>query len=190
MSSQKLYVFVAEESHNAAIIRKEKIKGQPRYQIIKWDMITNKFTEGQWLLNKQLFIKGCSISPNGELFGWQYNRFWTNEDTHAGISIIPNFTAELYGRGCGRYNTVVFDYNSHPISRPFNFEKKGTLDITLSDVDEKYTKCAPNGLQPQTFNTKYGNIVRVDGYKLIVDDVIVYDAEHNIFINTPKKINK
>ena len=77
--SQKLFVFIAKNVPISAIIRKGKMQGRPCYQIIKWDMSTNEFTEGQWLLHKQLFVRGCSISPNGQLFGWIYNQYWRKD---------------------------------------------------------------------------------------------------------------
>ncbi len=49
--SQKLFVFIAKDVPISAIIRKGKMQGRPCYQIIKWDMSTNEFTEGQWLLH-------------------------------------------------------------------------------------------------------------------------------------------
>ena len=172
MSSQKLFVFVAQDVPVAALIRKGKMGGRPCYQIIRWDMTTNEFTEGQWLLNKQLFVRGCSISPNGQLFGWYYNQFWKKsaDDTHAGVSTLPNFTAELYGAGgCGRWDAVVFDSQSRPLAMGLKFEKS-----------------APSGLKPENFQTADGRNVQVDGYKLIVDGVVLYDAENNVFVSREK----
>ena len=139
-------------------------------------------------VNKQLFVRGCSISPNGQLFGWIYNQYWRkdSDDTHAGVSTLPNFTAELYGTGaCGRWDAVVFDEQSKPLAMRLKFEKRGTMDIEMSELT-KYADSVPSGLQPSNFQTNDGKNVRVDGYKLIIDDIVIYDAEHNVFVNREK----
>lgn len=174
--SQKLFVFMAENAPIAVVIRKEKKGKCECYQVIKWDMTTNEFTEGQWLMNKQLFINGCAISPDGQLFGWVYNKFWTDED-YAGVSRLPNFTADLFGTAFGRYFCVKFDEDSNPLAGEFKFEQRTESHITLSNK-----KARPNGLQPQTFTTKSGAVIVLDQYKIISDGVEIYDASENKFV--------
>ena len=176
---KRLFVFVAKNADIAAIIRKE-IKGKREsYQLIRWDMATNEFTEGQWLMNKQLCISSCSISPDGQLFGWLYNKYWTpKEPTHAGVSVIPNFTAELYSSTApGRWLRVTFDEDSHPFDIMFHFEKRGTRSIPFSDNKPS----VGSGLQEQTFTTRMGAIVSLEGYKIMLDGKLLYDAEKNVF---------
>jgi hypothetical protein len=183
----KMFVFVAGQAWIAAIVCKFKKNGRPCYQLLRWDLTTNEISEGQWLMNKQLFVRGCSISPNGQLFGWIYNQYWRRDgsDTHAGISVLPNFTAELYGDGaCGRWNHTGFDEQNRPVPGNLNFVKRGTLDIELSVIHLR--DALPSGLQKQNFQLSDGRNVRIEGYQLFVNDVLLYDAESNEFVNRPK----
>lgn len=186
---QKLFIFMAENAPIAVVIRKEIVRMGKKvkkeyYQLIKWDMKTNEFTEGQWLMNKQLFINGCSISPNGQLFGWVYNQYWLASATYAGVSRIPYFTAELFSDTiCGRWNSVQFDKDSHPIAGSFDFEQRSNLPITLSK-----NRPRPSGIQEQTFASKTGkSLYVVDQYKILCDGVEIYDASKNVFENICKK---
>ena len=179
MTSQKLFVFINKKNDIAVIIRKEKKNKKNNYQIIKWDIQNNIFTEGQWLLKKQLFIKGCSISPDGKYFGWLYNTYQHNNETYAGISLIPNFTAILFGTGgIGRYLTVQFDKNSMPINNQ-SFELKSNIILKKSITEIPVY----SGLQELNFILKTGEKIIINGYNLIMDGNIIYDATNNIFTN-------
>ena len=176
--SQKLFVFVAENAPIAVVIRKEKSGSAECYEVIKWDMTTNEFVEGQWLMNKQLYIKGCAISPDGQLFGWVYNQYWVNAKAYAGVSRIPYFTADLFGTSAGRWFGVEFDEDSNPLASEFNFEQRTECHIPLSEKPAR-----PSGLQPETFTTKDGSTIVLDQYKIICDGVEIYDATENKFAN-------
>ena len=181
----KLFIFVAENAEVAVVIRKEKRNKREFYQCIKWDMENNTFVEGQWLLNKQLFIEGCSISPDGKLFGWVYNRYWNCAETLAGISYVPNFTAELFGHGCGRWLLTSFDSNSRPFPDEFGFKQQGDVVIELSNLDRK-SDAVSSGLKPSEFITKNGKHVSVIDYKILLDGIEIYNAENNVFVNREK----
>jgi len=179
---QKLFIFVARDAPIAVIIRKERKSKREHYEMVKWNMETNEFTEGQWLMNKQLFINGCSISPNGKLFGWIYNKYWEKgNDTFAGISSIPNFTADLFAtRTCGRWFNVNFDSHSAPLADDFAFVQRSSVIIPISNETHR----VPSGLQEPEFVWN-GKTVKVDGYKLCVDGEVIYDTTNHVFMNCP-----
>ena len=162
---------------------KERCRGKHSFQMIKWDLETNTFVEGQWLLNKKICTTACSISPNGEYFGWLYIKyhhcFDGDNGTHAGISLVPHFTAILYGnKGVGTHLRVNFDEQGNPIDNQ-GFEQKHPemlLPISCSKIPIE------SGLQEAQFISKTGQHVVVDGYKLMVDDVVLYDAADNCFV--------
>lgn len=181
---QRLFIFVASDAPIAVIIRKERNGKREHYEMIRWNMETNEFTEGQWLMNKQLFIRGCAISPNGKLFGWVYNRYWVRGDPdYAGVSSIPNFTADLFStRACGRWYSVQFDRYSSPLAGDFAFIQRS--DIQISNE----TNAVPSGLQDTEFVWN-GKTIKVDGYKLSVDEEVIYDATNHVFVDRPAVIH-
>ncbi len=185
--SPKLFVFVATDAPVAVVIRKGKFNGRPCYEMIRWNLATNEFTEGQWLMNKQLFVRGCAISPNGQWFGWVYNKYWvwprnpSDKNTVAGVSCIPYFTAELFAtKTCGRWYSVQFDRRSRPLPSTFAFEQRGDGRLVVSDSPDP----VPSGLQDETFVWN-GKTVTVNGYQLLVDGNVVYDATDHVFVNRP-----
>ena len=178
----KLSIFVSE-SNTALIVLKKGTK-HSSYQLIQWDMVTNTFIEGQWLCNKQLAVTCCALSPNGKLFGWVYNQYWKKEDnTHAGISSVPNFTALVYSNQlAGRWDNVEFDKFSNPI----HLDKHKFVTKTEHTLQEGDPLCvADSGLKiksnDDSFTNRFGDLISVSDYKVIVNGVVVYDATSNVF---------
>jgi hypothetical protein len=182
----RLAIYKASNADIAVILR----KGQnDSWQLIKWNMLDNTFTEGQWLLRKQVSLEGCAISPNGKYFAWCYNRYHLLNRTdaiqaHFGISLIPNFTAIYYsGNSCGR-GYVRFDKDNNVINS-VDFEPTNNynseLDIKLVGA---YTQPANNGLlNKEKKDFVYNNkLVTVDGYKILMDGKEIYDATENYFV--------
>lgn len=194
---QRLFVFEAEHSNHALIIRKERHHRRETYQMIHWNMETNHFIEGQWILNKQLYLGGCSISPNGRWFGWIYNQYGGNYDTHAGVSAIPYFTAHWYSNKVyGRYHRVRFDRQSrvytglYTDSPDMNIEwQLRSMPSVVHDIPELspsrgvFTRdLCESGLQAREYVSRFrDNRVSIRGYQLWVNDELVYDAELNRF---------
>jgi hypothetical protein len=183
MPSQKLFIFKASHANISVIIRKNSGKKE-NYQMIRWDMSNNTFVEGQWLLNKQLFIQGCAISPDGQHFGWIYNQYGRDNHTHAGISVIPYFTAVLYSPAfLGRWYVMQFNRDSQPIDKNkcgFITRRETQLIVSTNTLP------VPSGLQPPMFIHKIDERVyriEVDQYKVLVDGQVVYDAADNQFVN-------
>ncbi len=177
----KLFIFKVENVNVALIVRKETKNKKQNWQLIKWNMDTNEFTEGQWLLNKQLWINGCSISPNGLHFGYIYNTYQNiNNNTHTGISYIPYFTALLYGnQGIGRYYPVKFDrLTGQPINNQ-GFQQVNNIVIDHINNND-YFEIADTGLLQLPYNFN-GNIISVDKYKLLINNNVIYDATNNKF---------
>ena len=178
----KLSIFVSET--NIALIVLKKGTKHPSYQLIRWDMHSNTFTEGQWLCNKQLALSCCALSPDGKLFGWLYNQYWKKQDdTHAGISLVPNFTALLYSNQfAGRWDTVNFDTDSNPL----HLDKHQFVSRTNNDLRQgDPAHAAHSGLiiksDDDSFTNCFGDLVSVDDYKLLVNGLVVYDASNNAF---------
>jgi len=90
----KLFMYKAKNADIVAILR----RGDKRktWQLIRWDITSDTFQEGQWLMNKMIHPRYSAISPDGKYFFYHY---WENGQysDDAVFSKIPNFTAEYYG---------------------------------------------------------------------------------------------
>jgi len=90
----RLFVYMARDSRNAVILRKE-CSGKPlQWQMLKWNTHTDQVVRGQWLKGK-IQPKCCDLSPNGELFIYYCWRRKRNVETQewTAISRPPYFTA-------------------------------------------------------------------------------------------------
>ena len=88
----RLYLFFANESDKALILRRAKDR---LYNLIGWDRLDDSFTEGQWI-KKYVRPEFCSLSPNGQYFMY----YVANADMrqrasehYTVISLPPWFTA-------------------------------------------------------------------------------------------------
>jgi hypothetical protein len=179
----KLFIFVSE-TNIALIVVKKGTSTHPSYQVIQWDMLSNTFTEGQWLCNKQLAITCCALSPNGKHFGWVYNQYWKKKDvTHAGISLVPNFTALLYSdQFVGRLDAVKFDTSSNPLY----LGERGFVSRCDHELHEgNHARLADTGLkiksEDDSFINQFGDLVSVSDFKVLINGHVVYDASNNDF---------
>jgi hypothetical protein len=175
-----LKIFKAQNSPIALIIRKSN-QGKS-WQLIKWDLETDTFESGQWILNKQLFVDGCAISPNGEYFYWIYNTYQNSDiNTHIGISKIPYFTALMYGSGTsGRWSVCKFDSETY---QPIAIEKMESRNGGEIQFLEKGNGL-PNGLMPSEWTDIKNRTITTDGYKVFADGEEIYDCSNHQFEET------
>ena len=173
-----LKIFKAQNSPIALIVRKSN-QGQS-WELIKWNMETDTFTSGQWLLKKQLFVDGCAISPDGEYFYWIYNTYQQHPvDTHIGISKIPYFTALAYGSGTsGRWYACKFDSETY---KPITIEKMESRNGGNIQFLEKGTGL-PNGLMEEGWMDIKNRKITTDGYKVFADGEEIYDCSDHQFV--------
>lgn len=186
----KLFLFKARDVPVVLIVRTANKRNQ--WQLIRWDLESDHLISGQWLLHKQLWVDGCAISPCGKYFYWVYNTYQNiGDQTHAGISLIPTFTALMYGnKGIGRYNLARYDTKT---SKPINAhgleprtEMIECVDPTeVSHVVNKYGElqpdCLPNGLMSNSWiDFKQRHITTID-YKIFINGVEFADFSNNTF---------
>jgi len=182
----KLFVFRASDAPIALIVRRSN-KGKD-WQLIRWDVENDVFTEGQWLLNKKLWIDGCSLSSNGEFFYWIYNTYGQEIETHAGISCVPYFTAIMYGnKGMGRWDRCRFDRNT---KKPINNQ-----GLEFTNVTQIRIECIDTGTPDSTGLIKddswmdgKGRKITIQEYKIFGNDELIYDATENQYKNIPLRI--
>ena len=186
----KLFLFKASNANVVLIVRRGDKRNQ--WELIRWDLDTDHLIPGQWLLNKQLWVDGCAISPCGKYFYWVYNTYQNSADmTHAGISLIPNFTALMYGnKGIGRYNPARFDAKTFkPINAHGLEPRTGNIQCVepanVSKVSNKYGElqpdCLPNGLMKNSWiDFKQRHITTID-HKIFINGVEFVDFTSNTF---------
>jgi hypothetical protein len=134
----KLFMYKAKDANIVAILRRGKYRKE--WQMIRWDIDNDTFQEGQWLMNKMIQPRYCSISPDGKYFFYHY---WDRGQysTDAVFSKIPNFTAEYYGEWNTYYNVCSFtNDNKGVVSLSDQFVKRNMntmLELVLrKDIDK------------------------------------------------------
>ena len=105
----KLFLYKAKDANIIAILRRGAKRKE--WQLILWNIENDIFQEGQWLMNKMIHPRYCSISPNGKYFFYHYwNHGQYSED--AVYSKLPNFTAEYYGTWNTYYQDCSFTHDN------------------------------------------------------------------------------
>lgn len=93
----KLHLYKARDKNIVVILRGYK---KTEWEMIRWNLDNDTFTEGQWLRNKHLDPKSAAISPNGEYFVYGYDVYgqavgkgWQSVGV---ASKVPYFTADYF----------------------------------------------------------------------------------------------
>ena len=176
----KLTLFMM--SNKIVILRFQKIDGKQCWQMISWDLATGHIEEGQWLMNKQLFLKGCALSPCGQYFYWIYNQFQSRtEMAVAGISPVPYFSAHYYGLSADIGRTRVAGFaDSGPVDIGVGLHRTEICPLNspllpVSTAEYVYPTgwlCDSNmGSVILDFGT-----IRLDEYRIYLNDSLIYDG--------------
>lgn len=174
----KLHLYKARDANIVVILRVHK---KTEWEMIRWDLDTDTFTEGQWLRNKHLDPKSAAISPNGEYFVYGYDVYGKGWDSVAVASKVPYFTAEYFQEYTG--GRIHFPYKHFDVHG--RLVDTGTTKLFQSpnepfEILEQYQLRNPNTklekvndftlaeIKPKTSNQKYyikSTIERIDsGY--------------------------
>lgn len=196
----KLFLYKAQNADVIAILRRGN-SNRKEWQLILWNTANDTFQDGQWLMNKMIHPRYCSISPNGEYFSYHYwmgGRY--SED--AGFSKLPNFTAEYYGTWNTYYTDFTFTHdNKGVVSLENQFGKRNPntqLELVLrKNIDKSnIIECGYIGLKKDNIlvteysdetnslsfiDTKGRNIKVKDGI-IYLNDMILLDTTNNKFV--------
>jgi hypothetical protein len=178
-------------ANKIVIIRYQKIEGKQCWQMIEWDLQTNTFVAGQWLMNKQLFIRGCAISPCGRYFYWIYNQFQSRTEVAvAGISPTPYFSSYYYGTAViGRTKTAGFTADSVPVDIGVGLCRTEMCPIDMCMPVSGNAACGGivgNGWlcdskSPEA--TVAGATIRLEDYRILLNGEIIFDCTDSAFEN-------
>jgi hypothetical protein len=175
----KLFLYKATKANTVAILRRGSSSEQ-NWELIRWDLDTDTFTEGQWLLKKQMNGKYAAISPCGRFFAYHYTIYGAeNSACHGVVSALPNFTALYFNENhTGNWEAVRFTENSEISGPPM--VKKG--DVEVGQVG--YTKdSAPSGyIEGSSWTDTKGRVITTNEGKLLADGVVLYDTTDHAFV--------
>jgi hypothetical protein len=98
MPTVKLFLHKARDAPIAVLLR--RCNKQKDWEMIRWNMETDTFTEGQWLMGKHMNGRYCQVSADGKYFAYHYDLYGKSNQNPAGtwachgaVSLVPNFTA-------------------------------------------------------------------------------------------------
>jgi hypothetical protein len=183
--SPKLFLHKARDAPIVAILRRSD---KTNWELIKWDIRTDTFTEGQWLLGKSMNGKYPLLSPDGQLFSYHYDIYHKGDwKCEGAVSLLPNFTALYFcGDHMGNWEEIGFGEDGHLVFEPTRLLKRGDLELPI----RKYDKNLPN--MPRThidfeeldghywLDPKGRKITTKDGI-LYADGKVLYDTTEHVF---------
>ncbi len=200
MTIPKLYLYKAEYANIVAILRRGTQRNE--WELIKWDLTTDSFTEGQWLRGKVMNGKYSAISPDGQFFAYHYDIYPMENDkqtfdSHGVVSRLPNFTALYFKPNFGgNWADIGFDMNSSIVYSGMTgvetLEKKGNEDIPF--VDWRSAVKAPTGYIQESrlregaeepFVDHKGRVITTQDAKILVNNQVIYDTTDHVFVAKP-----
>ena len=168
MTLPKFFLYKAQNANIVVILR----RGETRetWELIKWDLETDTFTEGQWLLKKHM---------NGKYDVYGFVDGNQNYACHGVISKIPNFTAIYFNPDhCGNWQSIQFtetgDVNGPPM------EKKGSVELSFV---KGQTPTAPSGyIETDSWIDPKGRVITHKNGVLLADNQVLYDTTDHVFV--------
>ncbi len=182
MPTPKLYLYKARDANIVAILRRGLQRDE--WELIKWDVDTDTFTEGQWLMHKQMNGKYCAISPNGRYFAYHYTEYTKHTNSASGVvSRLPNFTAIYYTDIFpGNWDSVGFNTdNSVCVAPEKGWElKNANCELTISQTQDY----VPNGyISSEVWIDPRGRSITTDRGMLLANGVCIYNTTTHIFVS-------
>ncbi len=178
----KLFLYKAAQANVVVILRRGP--GRETWEMIRWDLDTDTFTEGQWLLKKQMNGKYAAISPCGRFFAYHYDVYGyvkgeQKHRCHGVVSQVPNFTALYFNeKHVGNWQSIRFTEGGE-INGP-QMKKKG--DVELSFADNKTPVIHSGLIEEPSWTDSLGRVIRTEGGKLFANDVLLYDTTNHQFV--------
>lgn len=181
----KLHLYKASQANKAVILRQGKQRKE--WELILWDLDTDTFTEGQWLMNKMIDAKTAAISPNGLYFAYGYDTYG-GEDGWQSVGVaskLPNFTAEYFsGYTGGRiWYSPHFDINGKLVQSSYVKKNAATAleTITWDELGRDKSKFADSGYKGDSFTDPKGRVIKAVEGKLFADEELLYDTTNHVF---------
>lgn len=179
----KLYLYKAAKANTVAILRRGSDRNT--WELIRWDLETDTFTEGQWLLKKTINPAYCAISPCGKFFAYHYDVYGyvkgiQNHQSHNVVSAVPNFTALYFdGDALGHWDRLGFTDNGEVIcSRAM--AKKGDVELPFAPSSAPLAPSGYLGSYSEWVDPR-GRVISTQDGKLFADSTLLYDTTNHGF---------
>ena len=181
MPKPKLYLYKAADAPIAVILRRGTKKSV--WEMIRWDLLTDTFTEGQWLTHKTVHGKDASISADGQLFAYQYDVYGSEYESCAVVSRIPNFSAVLFtAQAAGHWDHLGFSADG---SVATSIEEGWVAKEDSVPNIVSYTEKADSGYMPGPWKDLKDRTIVLDGAKVVADGEVLYDTTDHVFQAKP-----
>ena len=181
MPTPKLFLYKARDANIVAILRRGLQRDE--WELIKWDLDTDTFTEGQWLTHKQMNGKYCAISPNGNYFAYSYTEYTKKVYSARGvISRLPNFTAIYYTDQFPGYWTKMGFTTDNSVFVPaeHGWERKTEdLELTTTPVQEFVDS---GYISTEVWIDSKGRSITTDRGMLLANETCIYNTTTHMFV--------
>ena len=192
MAIPKLFLYKAQNANTVVILRRGITREE--WEMIQWDLDTDTFTKGQWLMKKNMNGAKLAISPDGNYFAYHYQVYgYVNGKQeykcHGVISKVPNFTALYFNDShLGNWETINFTEKGEVIYRNVvqqsKMEKRGDIDLPFVDADIAIK--APSGyIDSSSWKDPRGRTITHKDGVLFADNQVLYDTTDHVFV--PRK---
>jgi hypothetical protein len=183
--SPKLFLHKARDAPIVAILRRSD---KTNWELIKWDIRADTFTEGQWLLGKTMNGKYPLLSPDGKLFSYHYDIYHKGDwKCEGAVSLLPNFTALYFcGDHGGNWEEIGFGEDGALVFEPTRLVKKGEVELPIRKYDKNLPQVQRTYIDFEKLDSnvwvdpKGRKITTKDGI-LYADGKILYDTTHHMF---------
>ena len=199
MPVPKLFLYKAADAPVAVLLRRGVSRDQ--WELNRWDLETDTFTAGQWLLGKHLHGKDAALSPDGRFLAYQYDIYGSGGyqshgsggyQSHAAVSLVPNFTAVLHNPGNGgHWDGVGFSADGSLASTlksgwitPRGTPQGTPAGFTLGQAPWT-EKVASGYVENESWTDPRGRVITLNGAQVLVDGSLLYDTTDHVFEQRP-----
>jgi hypothetical protein len=178
MPTPKLFVYKAAEANVAVLLRRGSVRDT--WEMIRWDLDTDTFTEGQWLTKKRMNGKYCSLSPCGKYFAYDYEVWTPTYQHHAVISQVPNFTALYFDPNA--YSPPFFSATGTVVYDPMQQKGSVTLPFHVPPFPSPLTKPDSTSYTEEGWTDAKGRVITTQDGKLLANGDVLYDTTDHVFV--------
>lgn len=188
MPVPKLFLYKAADAPVAVLLRRGVSRDQ--WELIRWDLETDTFTAGQWLKGKHLHGKEAVLSPDGRFLAYQYDIYGgEGYQSHAAVSLVPNFTAVLHNPGNGgHWDGVGFSADGSLVSTlKTGWVVPPGTPAGLALGQAPWTEKVASGyVENESWTDPHGRVITLNGAQVLVDEsgqspTVLYDTTDHVF---------
>lgn len=190
MPKVKLFLHKASAAPIVVILRRDSTS-KDNWEMIEWNLETDTFTEGQWLMSKHMNGAHGHLSPDGKYFAYHYELYgYSNANPEGGfggsigvVSAVPNFTALLCNPNhCGCWQEIQFSPKGEVVFNPENLETRGEHTLKVIRWSKDLILDANSYLETLPWTDPKGRLITVDEGKILADGTVLYDTTDHKFV--------